>query len=87
VFDDFFVACVYTYPVVQLALILLAKGIMRLVACIPLFVMLFVYAQAAYAFWTDSNLWWLYVYFVSPIALLAALIIGLVMALRHKRTL
>jgi len=64
------------YVVVQIVVLLRSSGFGRIAAALPLVVMIPVFVLSGIALAQDSNLWFLLLYFTSPVALLYVVIVG-----------
>jgi hypothetical protein len=75
------------YVVVQIVVLLRSSGLSRWIAALPLVVMVPIFIVSVGALIQGSNLWFLFLYFASPVALLYVVIVALFVrpAARHSQ--
>jgi hypothetical protein len=69
--------CVVAYVVAQVIVLLRTSGPSRVVAAVPLLVMVPIFVLTAVAYAQDSNLWPLWLLLANPVALLYVVAVGL----------
>ena len=75
--DDLIWLAVPAYIILQFVVIWRSSGPSRWVAALPLVVMVPVFIVSVGALLQESNLWFLFLYFTSPVALLYVVIVAL----------
>lgn len=58
------------YPILQIIAVAGSKGIMRVLALLPLAVMVIVFSVTIMGFIQESNLWPIFLIFISPVVLI-----------------
>jgi hypothetical protein len=74
------------YVVVQIVVLLRLSGLSRWIAALPLVVMVPIFILSVGALLQESNLWFLFLYFTSPLALLYVVIVAIFVRPAAKRS-
>ena len=76
---------ILAYPILQVIALSGSKGIMRILALMPLAVMIIVFSVTIIGFAQESNLWLILLIFISPIVIIYLFILVIVKQIKSVR--